>query len=487
MLSLIKEGVMHSMKIPGIDAQTYEVAINGELTFYGVLETYYEEFSKYWNEQTKETYGMHYQELILPFFAGHPLRDFDSVDEFQEIIEKIREKGTLRSKGCETYGESTLRHFKHLIKIVIDVAAKHGVCPNVLWGSGFKETDSCEEDPYAKKEKARMRLPRSIDPEIYVQILKLLMTDPRQDGVQMALLLMCILGLRNKEACSVWWSDIEEIANHPGCYVLVVHSSAVQRELYRSSGGKTANMYRKIPIPAEVYEFLMARKDYVQQIISEQNIDIMRMPIACNRKTCWEHCLPGQITAMGREIFRKVGFSEDAFYMAEQESDEDDSGFPGVKAPTAYTFRREYCTARYALGYTPEEIEYCMGHKISSDSIKRRYFSNPDNLYRLWAKAAQQPLLATCDRPESVFYGESILLENVVEASIDFSDYVGDARIRVVANEPFDAPRIALCAENMITYDVAYQRSLQRGDNEVNINHEYRRLHQRGLKRDNCK
>lgn len=476
------------MKIPGIDSQDHEIAINGELTFFGVLAMYYEEISEHWNEDTKETYGMHFQELILPYFAGRPLRAFDNVEKFQQIIEAIRKNGTLRSKGHEEYGESTLRHFRHLIKKVVDVAAKHGVCPNALWGSGFQEADSYGEDPYAKKEKERMRLPRSIDPANYVQILRLLMTDPQQDGLQMALLLMCVFGLRNKEACSIWWEDIEEIPNHSGCYALVVHSTAECRGLYRRSGGKTVNMYRKIPIPSKVYEFLMARKAFIQRKLLEQKAecyqDILHLPIACNRDAFGEHCLPAQISTAGREIFRKVGFSEEAFRAAEIESGEDDSGFPGVKSPTAYTFRREFCTARYALGYTPDEIAYCMGHKISDASIKRRYFSNPDNLYVLWTKAAAQPLLDVNDKIVKRFCGESLFLENVTDVRVDFSEYTEDVRVRVVANEPFDAPIFTIRTENEVSYSVDCQKSIRKGAKEVNILSEYNYLHKRAMARE---
>ena len=54
--------------------------IDDQLTFYGALDTYYEECSRRWRAvETRQQYARDYTERILPALEGHnerPLREF---------------------------------------------------------------------------------------------------------------------------------------------------------------------------------------------------------------------------------------------------------------------------------------------------------------------------------------------------------------------------------------------------------------------------
>ena len=437
--------------IPGIK-NNYGREIDGQLTFYGVLIDHYSEISKDWNDETKEEYGKHYDKLILPHFVENPLKYYNDVSYFDEIISFIKKSGTIRNSEA-TYSEERLQHFRFLMRTVVDTAASHGICDNVLWGTQYKNNEITADLPAEKDKKLRLDTRLYLTTSEMLRILSDIYVDIKQAGIKFALLLMCIFGLRNKEACGIWFEDIMEIPGHPGHYVLVVHSSTEGRTRFRKTGGKTDNMFRMIPIPPAVYEFLMERKKYILSLLDIANKDlpkrkqyiIDRMPIACNGDKFWEACTSVQVTAAGRDLFRRIEFSENAFLLAEEESGFDASGYRNQKSPTAYIFRKEFCTSLYALGFTPEEIQYLMGHKINNPEFSRQHFRNSDILINLYNKLVRRPLREASNTTDVICASEQrLLINDTTDVTIKIPCDGHKYRVRIYNKHLSDSPSISI-------------------------------------------
>lgn len=383
-------------------SNTYPEYINGEMTMAGVLRTCWNDLSKRWNSKTQRSYAVIYNNVILPYFSEKPLSYYDDPSYFDNTIEQIRTNGTRRSqrkgeKESQAYSESTLRQFRYLMRWAVKIASEHGICLDILWGAGYVKDE--REEPLADERKNRAALWRSITPCMEIYIADLLLTDPYQIGYEMALLLMWVFGLRNKEACGVTFGDILPIPEHPDKYRLAIHMSTINETHNVKSGGKTKNMYRYLPIPKLVYDFLMERKSYIGSLIESGKVilpklngieSIEDLPIACDGKKYAIHCSSRQVTNAGRQLFKKIGMPEDLFcsmsqFTVENHNSEDE--------PTAYVFRRHYATTMKILGYTTEQMQYSMGHQIHSQKVKRSFFSNPDMMNEMYDKMSRRPLV----------------------------------------------------------------------------------------------
>ena len=482
--------------IPGI-VNSHKYIVDGELTFFGVLCEYYDEIAKHWSPETRESYGRDYEDFILAHVDDQPLSYYTEADYYEHVIDQIRNGGTRRSKE-DKFSESVINHFRFLIRRVISVGAEKNVCSNVLWGTKFRDRDDGEKLTSAEAdEQQRLRTQRSIMPQQMYKILNQIFTDVQQHGVKIALLLMCIFGLRNKEACGVWFEDIMEIPGHPGCYVLVVHSSMKGRTRFRKTGGKTDNMYRMIPIPKIVHDYLMIRKQFVAEKLEElyvqkagntKRYNIDRLPIACNGDKWWEGCTSSQVTVAGRDLFRQINYSEEEYRLAEDESSFDDSGFPNQKAPTAYLFRREFCTSLYAMGLIPEEIQYLMGHKLNNPEYSRRYFRNHDILSLLYKKTCRRPLNVISDIQDEpiIVTNSSLEIKNVSEQEIRIPCDGNRWRCRAVCNQLSDVVTITVNPPEALKVSVIYeqQKSYAKCKETVDVIRAYRKIYRKSIKRE---
>lgn len=482
--------------IPGI-TKNHKYTIDGKLTFFGVLSEYYDEIAKHWAPETRESYGRDYEDFILDHFEEQPLSYYTESDYFEHVIDQIRNGGTRRSKE-DKFSESVINHFRFLIRRVVSVGAENNVCANVLWGTKFQDRDDGEKKTSAEAdEQQRLRTQRSIMPQQMCKILSHIFMDVQQHGVKIALLLMCIFGLRNKEACGVWFEDIMEIPGHLECYVLVVHSSMDGRKRFRKTGGKTDNMYRMIPIPKIVHDYLMLRKQYVAEKLEElyaqkagntKRYNIDRLPIACNGDKWWEGCTSSQVTVAGRDLFRLINYCEEEYRLAEDESGFDDSGFPNQKAPTAYLFRREFCTSLYAMGLNPEEIQYLMGHKINNPEYSRRYFRNHDILSLLYEKICRRPLNVISDLQDEpiIVTDTNLKINNVSEQEIRIPFDGNRWRVRAVCNQLSDVVTLTICPPEHAKVSVVCEQqvSYAKGAITVDIIRTYRKMYRTAIKRE---
>jgi integrase len=223
--------------------------IDGEVTFTGAIEKYWEPLSAHWNADTQKTYRKHYYDILAPFFVDKPLREFDSLEHFESIIHELaREKKHGRGgKPSPRYSEETLQHFRYILRRLITIAAEGEGFLNVFLGTDYSKASSVTPDETIAI--AQTQLQKSFSPSQEYEIAQRLLADPLADGKWIGLLLMWVFGYRNKEACAVAWGDIKPLPEHPGLYMLILHSSNIGSTRDSHSAGTTDNMYRIWVIP----------------------------------------------------------------------------------------------------------------------------------------------------------------------------------------------------------------------------------------------
>lgn len=419
--------------------------VGEKLTFFGALKELEEKITVKWGKpSTLKAYSADYSNTILPCIDdSKALADY-TLDDFKKILRKI-EGNRKKEKKKKPYTHTRMDHFAYLIERVVDIASKQGICDNVLWATDFRplKVKLPSKDPLGSH---YIQIRRTLTPEEKCKILDIIFKEPMQIGQQMALLLMCFLGLRNSEACAVSYSDIEEIPDHPGCHVLLIHKTMVGITNFVKSGGKTWNMYRKIPIPPLLYDFLMERKARIKELFEAQcskqkttykPICVEDFPICCYGHNIFQHCSSPQVTDAGRTLFSRISFSSDIFYEAEEASGVDDSGLKNVKAPSAYLFRRDFCTRLYLTGLTEAQRQYLMGHKITDKRFSRKYFTNPDILWELYQAFLKCPVSPAQNHHKIAkkFTGSSVIMKNVNSGHIDLPAEEGKYIVRIISRQ----------------------------------------------------
>ena len=142
------------------------------------------------------------------------------------------------------------------------------------------------------------------------------------------------------------------------------------------------------------------------------------LPIACRKADYTTACSASDLTKAGRVFLRDVlklreqnvsGIS----YIV-QNSEYESMG----KDPTTYILRRNFATHLYTLGFPIEWCQYCMGHLIEDDVLKRSDFNDERILYEMARLLERHPLNETECGPERITIPASgsrrkyILIEN---------------------------------------------------------------------------
>lgn len=431
----------------GIDSHWIRT-IDEKLTFCGAYEEFYDECARYWkSEKTRASYDRDYNEVILPNMADHDSKPIDMYgrEDFEETVQRIAQRG--QSKAGATfvpYADSTLQHFRHLIEVVINAASNHGVCDNVLWGSCFSIQEEATE---ADAVNERVRLKKSLTVQQEQAVASYLFSDEKQRGQEMGLLLMFSLGLRNGEACGANYGDIRPMRNHPECKVLWVYKSTVRGTNVLQSSGKTRNADRIIPIPRKLEEFIEHRRVFLEQEIksgeAEGSLSVDELPIACVGNQYDKRCSASQLTAAGREMFKRVKMngSQLAYIDAELQN-ETTAEELGERDPTAYLLRRNFGTHLFILGLTEPEIEYVIGHDIQDAYETRNEFVNEERLWQIKEKLDRRPILnderAKPTEAGSLQHNVFYVLDGAVPNAYSFSLEQSRLIVRVSAKEPAD-------------------------------------------------
>ena len=452
-----------------------------KLTFYGALDTYYEECAVHWKaEETRRQYGRDYIDRILPALEGHndrPLRDY-TCEDFEKAIERIQAQGRGRTGGkYQAYAESTIQHFRFLMNMVVTVAARHGVCDNVLWGSKFCLT----EDNCVPSGPSRTRLKRSLTNAQEIAVWNTL-SDAGQRGEYMGLLLMFALGLRNNEACGANFGDIRPMRGHENDFVLIIYKTTALGSNQLKTGGKTRNADRMLPVPIKLLEVLAARRARIQAEMPQADVD--KLPIACVGSDYTRRCNANQITAAGRQLFCSIGM--DSRQLAYIDMDLADPRLQvqlREKDQSAYLFRRNFGTHLHVLGLSEAEIQYVLGHDIEDAYLSRGDFMDEDKLYAIKQKLDRRPLLNELPQEGSVMpvcqnSGEQYQLSDLQEAAYAIPMRRGVLRLRLKAKEPYETLRVRVIVnganeDNRLGKECFFSREEIQLERSTDVNRQY--------------
>ena len=369
-------------------------SINDKYTFCGAYCECYEEISRHWNAHTKAAYDEEYERTIFPSLPEHNDRAIDTYtkDDYDAAMEAIIRRGSV--SGGSAYADTTIRHFRYLIKIVVEAAAKKGLCENVLWGSVFSLSG---EDTAAGAYQRQVMLPKSLSPRQEKLVADALMKDMAQSGERIGLLMMFALGLRNGEACGTKFGDIRPMLTHPEHHLLWIYKSTISGTNALQSSAKTKNADRILPVPPVLLELLRERKRYIESNVafpvSREIQTIDDMPIVCMGQDYGMHCSASRLTAAGKELFARIGMQERQLSVIDEALARERKDRPaGEKDPTAYLFRRNFGTHLHILGLTESEIQYVIGHDIEDSYETRNEFISEEKLLAILYKMSNRPI-----------------------------------------------------------------------------------------------
>lgn len=465
--------------------------INDELTFCGVLEEYFADCSKHWHkETTRIQYLKEYNDKILPNLPNvndTPISRYTKED-YDEAINVIAGRGQSSKEGVFVpYADSTLQHFRHLIEVVVVVAADHELCNNVLWGSRFTLSET-ESQSNAVKEYVKLKKSLTIAEE--KRLAKVIFSNPEQRGQYMGLLLMFALGLRNNEACGLNFGDFKPMKDSSQCYLAWIYKTTVRDTNEVKSSGKTKNADRVIPLPEILMEFLLERKKYVEEELEKmgnERLKIEDCPVACVENQVDIRCTASQLTAAGRELFRRVGMSGDQLAYIDKELDD-----PEIcreikeRDPTAYLFRRNFATHLYILGLTESQIQYVLGHDIEDMYETRNEFINEERLYDIKIALEQRPIFNRVISNnfdvnlELLEYDNKMVpLHNSIAEEYQIDVKSGKLRIHLAANEPGDeiSVKIKPGENTVLRKDSIYYGKKPTYDRTINILKKYHEMY----------
>lgn len=413
--------------------------IDGELTFCGVLESYFDQIcvDNFWRaKETKNNYLNNYNNKILPALIEQDLQPLSSFtkEDFHDAIERIKEA---YQKG--EYSENTIRHYRHLIEVVVIVAAEHGICENVLWGSCFMlpETIGAEE-----KRRELVKLKKSLTAEQELWVADRLLKDYKQPGTRFGILLMFALGLRNGEACAANFGDIREMSEANNLHVLMVYKTVESKENQLVSSGKTRNADRIIPINDDVYTFLLKRRHYIAESLKCSFEETDTLPIACDNSGFITRCVPDHLSDAGKNLFREIGLEGDVLAYIDEEIEEgEDPILVREKDPTAYLFRRNFATQLHILRMSESEIEYLIGHDIENAYETRNEYVNSERLLKMKEKLDFRAVFNHSGKIQSHLICQNRKEQRVdmpLPGTIEFDVNEGLLFVRLETNEPND-------------------------------------------------
>ena len=370
-----------------LDFSGRSAKINGKHTFIGVLQEYLSEINKRWKSiDTLNRYYTEYNTLIFPLLEEKPLEEY-SAEEFADIIDDIRKRG-------KTYAESTINHFKYLIRVVTKTAAEKGICSDVLWGTTFVGNGEEEPEPTPQ---IRAKLRKSLTPQEEETFFKETMLNPLEAGETLGIAFMFAIGTRNQEACGFNYEHLQRALQYD-FFVMVVAQTTKGGTSVVKSGGKTVNAPRILPIPDFFAKLLLKRKAYLQDLIDNGMLEgagpgteyetADKLPIVCRGNRFAERCRSSDLTKAAKDLFKMCKMDERVMSEISRiiENRPDDPELP-ERDPTAYLLRRNFATWLEILDtFSDEDQEYLMGHELEYDNSIRDEYTNTDILYELKMK-----------------------------------------------------------------------------------------------------
>lgn len=380
--------------------------IDSKYTFGGVVDEFWDTLSTYhWSETTKIAYAKDYNDRLIPRLCDRPLDEY-AIEDFDAVIADIQK---CRPEG-KPYLDSTLDHFRYLIRIVISKAAKENIIPfDILWGTRYAIPINTTKERHLENERVVLQKSLSIEEDILV--FKYLMSDPYQPGPDMGLALMYAFSARNGEAAGATFGDILAMKSHPGRYVLRIFQT-ISANGAKKRRGKTRNAPRKLAFYGCILDFLFARKAWLEEkivsgeiILADGQSSVDDLPIACKANDFTSHCTPNDLTIAGRKMFKAIQLKEEtlAYIDAALQNKESQLEMMGIyeKDPTSYLLRRHMGMLLSLLQLTESEIEAWMAHKILDTSEQRNDYENEDLLLAIAERLENRPLFSKNKYPYS--------------------------------------------------------------------------------------
>ena len=371
-------------------------------TFAGALEDCYTDISFDWNNTTRKQRNRYYENTILPALKNHDSKLIKNytVEDFDDAIQSIIEKGYTQKGEQRYYSDSTINTFRNMIYRVIYYSSVWGYCNNIFWGTYYEldlpsPQEIINEHIYLKKS-----LEADQDKKLFNELFK----KGDLSGEEVGISLMYSLGLRNAEAAGLNYGDIVPIQGHGEIHVARIYKTTIPYTNKLQSSGKTLNSGRMIPVPEILYNMLQERKEYINDFYVNQGIDINvdDLPIVCQGENYEVRCSADDITDVAKKVFQTIGIkSKQLAYIDAALRDSKLREVIREKDPTAYLLRRNYATYLYILQFDISEIQYLMGHDIENEYETRNDYNDPDRIYRMHEKIKKRPLFSKYESLES--------------------------------------------------------------------------------------
>jgi len=456
-------------------SDSWPATIDDKLTFCGTLVEYFDQIASRWNESTQTLYNKDYDKYVLPDVSDMPIAEYVRED-YDRVLDGVKEKKDREGLVCN---EKTIHHIRYIIKRVLEIAEKNGVCEDVLWGSEYSISETEDETALNVKEFVRLRKSLTFLEELEND--KRLMHNYAQSGQRMGLALMYCLGLRNNEACGARFSSIKPMVTHPQCHCLWIYETTVLNSTGLQSGGKTRNAGRIVPVPEALLQLITDRRAFIMQKIRDGSFQVTAvdqvasastdeeiadyvdtLPIACFNEQYNVSCSARHLTAAGTALFKEIAvdLKEEKDLENELALIDIDIRRPGrneegidEKDPTAYLYRRNLGTLLYLLGLEEWEIQYILGHDVEDPNEVRSYFRNEEKLYPIYCKMAQRPIVNDITHEKEIVLDAWSQKENCVHSQkfrIPIDPSVSHYKLQLKQKEPLDPPRVSVCCENIL-------------------------------------
>ena len=382
---------------------------DGELTFVGVLRKYFVEYddfgknigiSKSWHKNTPGRYISDYERRLIPvmddlFGKEKPLHSYLEED-FERILDELNKR--------HHYDDRTLIHYRHILWIVYQAGFEHGLyADNIFWYDVNDPLDQDERTHEAGRVQMMTRLRKSFSPEEERRIITWFQSlDPETaSGEDIGLLLMYFEGLRNNEACGANYGSIRTLSGYEDVPVFDMLQSTRIGSNQVKAGGKTGNAPRTLPLFDMLYDFLMRRKRFLENMISAGEIllppeirSVDQLPIVCVKNNYTVRATSRDLAIAGRKLFEEIGVSRSELALLYQMllGQEFKDNLIDEREPTTYLFRRNVATHLYHLGFSAAEIQYWLGHNIEDANFSRNDFSDEHTIYNLAIAYREHPV-----------------------------------------------------------------------------------------------
>lgn len=461
---------------------------DNELTFAGLLHRHFYEVDKdgnnvgisgirKWSETTIATYKRDYETRLLPVLTetgkDKPMHSYTEED-YEDCLSKLREK--------HHYSDATVAHYRWLIWVAYSFAVSNGYFDKSFdWEYSFdplaQSSDKLEE--WRVKALTRTRKSFSIIEELKIVDWIESLDPTSASGEEIGLVLMFAMGLRNNEACGGDYSSVHPLEKHDDTIVFDMLQTTKLRSSETKSGGKTKNAPRVLILFPPVYDFLKRRKEYIQSRINNGTIvlpdnitSIDQLPIVNKGTDFLLRAKTIDLIEAGHTLFNKIGIDKSELMVLYQILCTSEFEAIGVeeKEPTTYLFRRNCATHLYQLGFSAEDIQYWMGHEIEDLSMKRSFYADPEEIYRLSQRFRYHPIMAcmnsfgSTEKPSDI--GASFFVRHKNDGVFPVSLSPGEkAFFRFQAYEPTD--QIKLHIDTDLPLDmklIAYEHEIDYGD-----------------------